>query len=233
MSGAAAESSNPASVGHWVCGTAAVSFPTAPAPWPGARAITSGTGWTAVLPTSRTSPCSAEPITGRSMRAAGDSSAGRTGASPPPHHIEDTAPPPEPPRAAVGHARSRWCTEPTCGRTHPRPSHRARQQRGARPSPTPVPGARIGARTSPTHRLTSPHRALTTPTHRPRKPRPRRPGCCAPGAVLETDRTGDQDAHDLAGTLADLQDLGVAVEAGDGELLHVAVAAVDLDGVAG
>src|SRR5215207_11369683 len=51
--------------------------------------------------------------------------------------------------------------------------------------------------------------------------------------VLETHRAGDEDAHDLAGALADLQDLGVAVEAGDGELLHVAVAAVDLDGVAG
>src|SRR5215216_7126961 len=50
---------------------------------------------------------------------------------------------------------------------------------------------------------------------------------------LEADRTGDEDAHDLAGALADLEDLGVAVEAGDGELLHVAVAAVDLDGVAG
>src|SRR5215211_401058 len=50
---------------------------------------------------------------------------------------------------------------------------------------------------------------------------------------LEADRTGDEDAHDLAGALADLEDLGVAVEAGDGELLHEAVAAVDLDGVAG
>src|SRR5215204_3137960 len=51
--------------------------------------------------------------------------------------------------------------------------------------------------------------------------------------VLETHRAGDEDAHDLAGALADLEDLGVAVEAGHGELLHVAVAAVDLDGVAG
>src|SRR5947209_7673273 len=49
----------------------------------------------------------------------------------------------------------------------------------------------------------------------------------------ETELAGDQQALDLARPLPDLQDLRVAVEPGDGGLLHEAVAAVDLDGLAG
>src|SRR5438552_13510977 len=44
---------------------------------------------------------------------------------------------------------------------------------------------------------------------------------------------GDDPPHDLAGPLADLQDLRVPVVAGHRELLHVAVPTVDLDRFAG
>ena len=44
---------------------------------------------------------------------------------------------------------------------------------------------------------------------------------------------GDQHALHLGGALADLQDLRVALEAGDRELVHEAVAAVDLGGLPG
>src|SRR4051812_42757420 len=43
----------------------------------------------------------------------------------------------------------------------------------------------------------------------------------------------DQHALDLAGALADLQDLGVAPHTGDRVLVHETVAAVDLRGVTG
>ena len=46
-------------------------LPTAPAPVPGVRAITCGTGPTAAPPTWPTWPWSAGPIIGRSTRAAG------------------------------------------------------------------------------------------------------------------------------------------------------------------
>src|SRR5215204_2068636 len=47
------------------------------------------------------------------------------------------------------------------------------------------------------------------------------------------ERAGDDHLLDLVGALADGEDLGVAVEAADGVLLDVAVAAVDLDGLLG
>jgi len=50
-------------------------------------------------------------------------------------------------------------------------------------------------------------------------------------ADVETELTSDDDALHLARPLADLEDLGVPVEPRDGELLDVAVAAVDLDGL--
>ena len=47
------------------------------------------------------------------------------------------------------------------------------------------------------------------------------------------ERPRDHEALDLVGALADREDLRVAVEAADGVLLDVAVAAVDLDGLVG
>src|SRR4051812_40191762 len=49
----------------------------------------------------------------------------------------------------------------------------------------------------------------------------------------EAQVAGDEEALDLGGSLADLEHLRVAVEPRHRELLHEAVSAVDLDGVAG
>ena len=46
----------------------------------------------------------------------------------------------------------------------------------------------------------------------------------------QAEPAGDQHPLHLGGALADLEDLGVAVEAGHGVLLHEAVAAEDLGG---
>ena len=46
----------------------------------------------------------------------------------------------------------------------------------------------------------------------------------------QTEPAGDDHALDLGRALADLQDLGVAVEPRDGVLLHEAIAAEDLRG---
>src|SRR5579862_1511824 len=54
-----------------------------------------------------------------------------------------------------------------------------------------------------------------------------------PAASPETEVASDEHALDLGGALADLEDLGVAVEASDRRLVHVAVAAEDLRGLAG
>src|ERR687892_1175546 len=48
-----------------------------------------------------------------------------------------------------------------------------------------------------------------------------------------SERAGDDHLLDLVRALADREDLGVAVEAADGVLLDVAVAAVDLHGLLG
>ena len=47
-------------------------FPDCNGPWPGAKPTTSGTGCMAAPPTWPIWPCSAEPTTGPSMRAAGN-----------------------------------------------------------------------------------------------------------------------------------------------------------------
>src|ERR687897_3916681 len=52
-------------------------------------------------------------------------------------------------------------------------------------------------------------------------------------ARLAAQRPRDHHLLHLVGALADREDLGVAVEAADGVLLDVAVAAVDLDGLLG
>jgi len=63
--------SRPPNAPPWLCATAVVCSPAAPARWPGAKPITCGTGSTAAPPTWPTWPCCAEPITGPCMRAAG------------------------------------------------------------------------------------------------------------------------------------------------------------------
>jgi hypothetical protein len=77
------------STGPWPCGTVVVSSPAVAGRWPGAKPITSSTGWMAARPTWRTWPWCAGNIIGPSMTAAGDSSGGPTGASPPPHHTDN------------------------------------------------------------------------------------------------------------------------------------------------
>src|SRR5262249_22084621 len=49
----------------------------------------------------------------------------------------------------------------------------------------------------------------------------------------EAESAGDEDALDLGVPRADREDVGAAIEARAGDLLHVAVPAVDLHGVAG
>src|SRR5699024_8233845 len=49
----------------------------------------------------------------------------------------------------------------------------------------------------------------------------------------ESEFAGDEHELDLGGALPDLEDLRVAVVAGDEEFVHEAVAAVDLGGIAG
>src|SRR5919106_6009635 len=51
--------------------------------------------------------------------------------------------------------------------------------------------------------------------------------------VGEPQVPGDQDPLDLVGSLPDLQDLGVPVVPGHGELFDVSVRAVDLEGLPG
>src|SRR5215211_2013892 len=72
-------SSNPPNGPPWPCGTAAVSSPAVIVPLPGVRPIIWSTGWMAARPTWPTWSWCAEPIIGRSMRAAGNSSPGPTG----------------------------------------------------------------------------------------------------------------------------------------------------------
>ena len=184
-SGAAAESSNPASVAPWGCGTAAVSSPTAPAPWPGARPTICATGSTAAPPTSPTSPCSAEPITGRSMRAAGDSARSRTAL----HRHPTTSKTPSrrnPRRLSRPQSGSRPRPAPAGAPNHPRPNHRARQLRGAR-TPRPRCLGRHGARTPRPRSLVShgpnPNPAQSPHPHRP--PSPPNPRPTAPAPALD------------------------------------------------
>jgi hypothetical protein len=74
----------------------------------GARPTTSSTGCTAAPPTWTTWPYSAGPIIGRSMKAAGGSTAAPMGSSPPAHRIEDTAPWPEQPEAQSRPTPNLW-----------------------------------------------------------------------------------------------------------------------------
>jgi hypothetical protein len=130
-------SSPPGNATPWPSATAAAWFLTASGRWPGVRPSICGTGWMAAPPTWRIWCCCAGRIIGRSTRAAGNSPANPTGASPPPHPIDntdntratddiptddDTAPPPE-----LGREERR----------HPRFQGRQRAPRG---HPGPVPG---------------------------------------------------------------------------------------------
>ena len=74
-------------------------------------------------------------------------------------------------------------------------------------------------------------RARTGVAPRPRRHR-RRPSAAWLAVVSSAaQRAGDDQVLDLVGALADLEHLGVAVEAGDRRLEHVPEAAVDLDGL--
>src|SRR6266511_3054231 len=103
----------------------------------------------------------------------------------------------------------------------------------------PGPGSR-----PPTCTCTSTTTTTAAPSAtRSASPRPRAGRDCPPPGLrpsakppspprVQPEGAGDEDAHHLAGALADLQDLGVAVEARHRELVHVAVAAVHLDRLA-
>ena len=145
-------------------------FPDCTGPRPGAKPTICATGSMAAPPTWPTWPWSAEPTTGRSMRAAGGLTATPTAASPPPHPTENTPPTDDiPPRrepvgraaqAPTARAAIGWRTWPSGmprlissfdGRSTARTRHRARQLHGARwsPGPTrPVTGACAGRRRS-------------------------------------------------------------------------------------
>src|SRR5215213_3957142 len=78
-------------------------------------------------------------------------------------------------------------------------------------------------------------RCLTTPPSSYRVPGHSRPGRVAgsSGGALPEEAAGDDHALDLVGALVDLGDLGVAHHALDREVLGVAGAAEELDGVGG
>src|ERR1700742_109128 len=73
------------------------------------------------------------------------------------------------------------------------------------------------------------------PSARPARPPSWPWPATAPGLPLKSEAqlAGDEHPLDLGRALADLQDLGVAVEAADRVFVHEAVAAEDLGGVAG
>src|SRR3954468_22173231 len=95
-------------------------------------------------------------------------------------------------------------------------------------------GRSAARQVGPESRVVSMRQLSGSATADPNRP-PRVGGRGAASAVahgLAEQRAGDDEPLDLARALVDLRDLGVAVVALGGELLGVAVAAEDLDGLA-
>src|SRR5215207_1442599 len=101
------------------------------------------------------------------------------------------------------------------GRTHPRPR-----------------GLALALQPPPKPQRARPQ-AARSPTHRADAQQPSRVLQLALACGVAEQRAGDDEALDLARALVDLGDLGVAVVALGREVLGVAVAAQDLDRLAG